>query len=232
MQISINTSEATKDELTALIALCASLGGRLPAVGETRMTIQVDKDDATQDIRSAFEEHAETNLGDESDIDTLASRAAGNTPAPRDDAVDSSGLPWDERIHSESKAINADGSWRKRRGVDDATYQAVLAELQGDAPPPPPPAADEGKATTDDAPPPPPPSAPTEAAPSEPEPAANAPAAGSGQFDGFPAFVSAVSKHGKSYAELNELAGMVGIAAFKDMKDHPDQWDAFFAMLG
>jgi len=43
--------------------------------------------------------------------------------------LDSKGLPWDARIHSETKAKNKDGSWRGRRGVDDATINAVTAEL-------------------------------------------------------------------------------------------------------
>jgi hypothetical protein len=44
---------------------------------------------------------------------------------------DSNGLPWDERIHSAGKnRLNADGTWRKRRGVDDATVAAVEAELR------------------------------------------------------------------------------------------------------
>lgn len=50
-----------------------------------------------------------------------------NAAAP---AYDSSGLPWDERIHAKSKATVGDGTWRKRRGVDDATVAAVEAELR------------------------------------------------------------------------------------------------------
>lgn len=44
--------------------------------------------------------------------------------------VDKSGIRWDERIHSSTKAKNADGSWKKRRGVDDATVARVTAELK------------------------------------------------------------------------------------------------------
>lgn len=51
-----------------------------------------------------------------------------NTAAPN---VDKNGLPWDARIHAGTKALNADGTWKKRRGVDDATIAAVTAELQG-----------------------------------------------------------------------------------------------------
>lgn len=65
-------------------------------------------------------------------------------PEPQDDeptndappATDKNGLPWDERIHAGTKALNADGTWKKRRGVDDATIAAVTAELTGAAPEP------------------------------------------------------------------------------------------------
>lgn len=65
-------------------------------------------------------------------------------PEPQDDeptndappATDKNGLPWDERIHAGTKALNADGTWKKRRGVDDATVAAVTAELTGAAPTP------------------------------------------------------------------------------------------------
>lgn len=57
------------------------------------------------------------------------------TPAPPE--TDASGLPHDERIHAGSKALNADGTWRKRRGVDDETVASVEAELRfnSDGPP-------------------------------------------------------------------------------------------------
>lgn len=51
-------------------------------------------------------------------------------------ATDKNGLPWDERIHAGTKALNGDGTWKKRRGVDDATVAAVTAELTGAAPAP------------------------------------------------------------------------------------------------
>ena len=46
------------------------------------------------------------------------------------DAVDKHGLPWDERIHSGTKVKNADGSWRQRRGVDEALVKTVETELR------------------------------------------------------------------------------------------------------
>lgn len=44
--------------------------------------------------------------------------------------LDKSGLPWDARIHSSNKAFNADGSWRARRGIDDAVKSQVEIELR------------------------------------------------------------------------------------------------------
>ncbi len=251
MQITLDTSTAHQGELTALIALCASLGGRLPTGFVSIDSIPGSLQEyvlETEDERTAA--HAEINqgrkgppLGDEQPESErlIEQAAAANTapPPPReyvavvtDSAVDSKGTPWDARIHSESRATVADGSWRKRRGVDEAIFASVMAELHADAPPPPPAEQSVPNAqplSTQ--------SAPTEDVPPAPEPAASAPVATDtppppAAFDGFPAFVSAVSKHNKNYAELNELAGMVGVAAFKDMKDHADKWDTFYAMLG
>ena len=66
-----------------------------------------------------------------------ADDAAPTSPAP---AVDASGLPWDERIHSGNKALVQDGTWRQKRGLNDPAFKArVEAELRarvGQIPPP------------------------------------------------------------------------------------------------
>jgi len=242
MQITLNTAESSADELTALIALLASLGGRLPS-GGTHFVVDIDVTDESRRVA----EHAEVNQGRRgpplgvaaSDDQDEGAPADDQTDAPEPPAVDSKGTPWDARIHSESKATVADGSWRKRRGVSDELFTSVMAELtaagddeQDDAPPPPP--ADEPEGNDEQVPAPP---APTEETPSDPAPAASAPVAGEaqtsgGQFADFASFVAAVAKHGKTYAELNEMAGVVGVAAFKDLKDHADKWDMFFSMIG
>lgn len=48
--------------------------------------------------------------------------------------VDSAGLPWDGRIHSESRNKVADGTWRKRRNTAPEVVTQVEAELRGSAP--------------------------------------------------------------------------------------------------
>lgn len=45
-------------------------------------------------------------------------------------SIDANGLVWDERIHASSKALNADGTWRTKRGVDKALVASVEAELR------------------------------------------------------------------------------------------------------
>ena len=47
--------------------------------------------------------------------------------------VDSTGTPWDERIHSTSKALNADGTWRLRRkpkDMDEAEWAAFVETVK------------------------------------------------------------------------------------------------------
>ena len=223
MQITLNTAESSTDELTALIALLASLGGRLPNNATVTNMVSIDDKRPNAETEAAMQDSRDGNV----------ERFETVSEVMDDQAVDSKGTPWDARIHSESKAINADKTWRKRRGVSDETFNAVMTELHADddAAPPPPPADDTVPlAPSDDSVPVPP--APTEETPSEPEPAASVPVAGDGQFADFASFVAAVAKHGKSYAELNEMAGVVGVAAFKDLKDHADKWDMFFSMIG
>ena len=226
MQITLDTGTAGEHELTALIALLASLGGRLPNHSTVTNQVNIEHCGPTPTPPVTIAEIAKTTPDE-----PARARPADEPP---DQAVDSKGTPWDARIHSESKATVADGTWRKRRGVSDELFNEVMAELTSDTAPPPPPADDEDEevplAPADESVPAPP--APTADAPSEPEPAVSAPAAGDGQFPDFPSFVAAVAKHGKTYAELNEMAGVVGVAAFKDLKGHADKWDMFFSMIG
>lgn len=56
-------------------------------------------------------------------------------PAPDEEITgrDKSGTPWDERIHSTSKALNADGTWRLRRkpkDMDEEEWAAFVQKVQ------------------------------------------------------------------------------------------------------
>lgn len=49
--------------------------------------------------------------------------------------ADSTGTPWDERIHSASKALNADGTWRLRRkpkDMDEAQWAKYVEAVKTD----------------------------------------------------------------------------------------------------
>lgn len=72
-------------------------------------------------------------LGDEieniikENLDELYVEAAPTT--------DSTGTPWDERIHSASKALNADGTWRLRRkpkDMDEAEWAALVESVKNE----------------------------------------------------------------------------------------------------
>ena len=58
----------------------------------------------------------------------LVSSAAPASPVGVE--LDSKGLPWDSRIHSQNRAKIADGTWRKGRGVDPTVVATVEAELR------------------------------------------------------------------------------------------------------
>lgn len=109
--------------------------------------------------------------------------------------LDKNGLPWDVRIHSSSKNLNADGTWRYLRGGDvdlrasvEADLRAKLASGASSETPPPPPAvvttSTNAPAGAGDIPPPPPPPAPAADADAPPppppvaEPQADVPPAG------------------------------------------------------
>lgn len=53
----------------------------------------------------------------------------------QDRGFDSTGTPWDERIHSASKALNADGTWRLRRkpkDMDEAEWSDYVSMIKAD----------------------------------------------------------------------------------------------------
>jgi hypothetical protein len=58
--------------------------------------------------------------------------AADAPPVPNASGLelDANGLPWDGRVHAESKGKIADGTWRKKRGVDQALVTEVEARLR------------------------------------------------------------------------------------------------------
>lgn len=204
---------------------------------------------------------------------TAETATAAPAPAPQAAPVaslssgvelDADGLPWDARIHSgpaDKRPKNADGRWRRARGVDDATVEHVTAELRqvmGAPAPAPTPAA----APTPPAPTPPaepiaapapvpasPPPAPVAAAPT-PAPAAPAPTPAPAGMESGPAAANpAPSAAPATFADLmkkvtrmqtaglvtvettSQIAASLGLTGLRDLMNRPDLVPAFDALL-
>jgi len=94
--------------------------------------------------RDEFKMHFDADKGAEP-LEPSAPPAAFVPPPPPSDAppvapaappakptgpLDTTGLPWDERIHAGTKGTNKDGSYKRRKGCTDATFDTVSAELR------------------------------------------------------------------------------------------------------
>lgn len=156
-------------------------------------------------------------------------------PAPTGD-LDVNGLPWDERIHSETRNTNKDGSWRNRRNLDKTVLETVTAELKSRGTPaqetaviPPPPAPTPV--------PPPPPSAPAPTTPAvpAPSPVPAAPAASSTAPVTFPTVmvkITGAQRDGKiDKAGVDGLLASLGLSVITDLHKNPDMLPAFDELL-
>ena len=144
--------------------------------------------------------------------------------------VDVHGLPWDERIHAGTKAKNADGSWRKMRGLNDPALVArVEAELRAGGPTLIPPVAAEAvqhaaqvfAGTV------PPPPVTTVAAP----PAPSAPDALT--YDGFLAWVTPKMMDGSTpFDKVAAALSASGVSSLQELRDNPAAIPAVYQALG
>lgn len=163
------------------------------------------------------------------------------------DGRDADGLPWDARIHASTKVLNADGTWRGRRGVHDETRKLVEAELRQNmaapAPPPPPPLETQADVTTErvDMPPPPPPGFQQSVAPDVPPPPPAPPTASGPQlFADFMRKVTEAQTAGTLTTDAPmTIAKGLGLASTAGLMTRPDllpaaeaQIDALIAAAG
>lgn len=142
----------------------------------------------------------------------LAQKIAEAQGKPADPAeVDSTGMPWDARIHASTKTkVDNDTKWKKRRGVDDALVEQVEAELLGTEAP-----ATNAPVTSVPV----PDTAPIVNTPVPDAPTAAAPAM---DFNAFMATVSANVTAGViTPADLQTACGVLGLGAITDMKENP-----------
>ena len=173
MEIVVNPTEENPSTLRALALMLNSIASDRDGGYTEKQIADAPKPVITQ----------ETLPKSPSDTGAVAGASQDSTPPPpppsanaqadssTSGVLDKNGLPWDERIHSSSKNMNADGTWRYLRGGDvdlratvEAELRAKLANTETPPAPPAPPAADNGS----DVPPPPPPPAPAPAADAPP----------------------------------------------------------------
>lgn len=152
--------------------------------------------------------------------------------------LDAAGTPWDERIHASTKTKVADGTWKKKRGVDPELYAAVIAEYSADedyeerqeGPKPAAPVAVEPPAAPSI-----PDAEPTGGAPVSPPPPPPVapPAPPVGELD-WPSFVRLVTSKsgGVSAADIAAACQAEGIASFPQLQQQPDKIPAVAKRLG
>lgn len=124
-------------------------------------------------------------------VDDTEDEGPANASAP---ATDKNGVAWNERFHASSKAVNADGTWRRKRGLspeETAAADAYDKGTVGNAPAETPSVPADSVAPT--------PSAPV--VPSEPAPALPV------GMPGLPAAAPAPTPKPVSYEELVALFG-------------------------
>lgn len=149
MNISFNTNEPTdKNELSALIALLNVLNGtdhaapEVNVVGSRTGRTILTSEPPKSIVNTGGEELLVSPMPKEAHIaahnavaeafpELKLPLASEELPVPLVPPVtlDKAGTPWDERIHSSSHKVKADGIWTRRRNVPEATFQQVMAEL-------------------------------------------------------------------------------------------------------
>lgn len=63
-------------------------------------------------------------------IERGSTQEAGDETTFDHNVIDTEGLPWDERIHSSTKGVNKNGTWKAKRGVQPFVVEQVTAELR------------------------------------------------------------------------------------------------------
>lgn len=123
-KINIDTTEAT--------AVLEELSQKLPEIDTTAQQVESLADGDKFNVLKISQQCEVPQIISE-DVDIDGNHIGYSSLAP---TTDNSGTPWDERIHSASKALNADGTWRLRRKPKDmdesewaAPVESVKAEL-------------------------------------------------------------------------------------------------------
>lgn len=92
----------------------------------------IDINLAIKILNSLKNENTEVKVLSEGFIESLDSYESEEISTNEENTVDADGLTWDERIHSSNKKFKADGTWTRRRGIDDDYFETILAEIKGE----------------------------------------------------------------------------------------------------
>lgn len=130
------------------MALAHGAEPRKTTVGELSYKLSIDTTEATaalERLRTTAEEFQPEIDTTAQQVESLAVSVEANgatyktdlgsdnpQPAP---VADSTGTPWDERIHSASKALNTDGTWRLRRkpkDMDELEWSDYVSMIKAD----------------------------------------------------------------------------------------------------
>ena len=88
-------------------------------------------EDVVENLKSFVTIQPEQNPHEDITVSGQAQTLTLPEPAKPVDELDADGLPWDERIHSGNHEKTNKGVWRRRRGVQDAYFDQIVAELKG-----------------------------------------------------------------------------------------------------
>lgn len=242
------------DDHIALRAFGKALEEMALAHGAEPRKTTIDTSEATaavERLRAATEEmqQAAPQMVNEPEIDTTTQQVEPLAAPMGDDeeqapsTTDSTGTPWDERIHSTSKALNADGTWRLRRkpkDMDEAEWAALIESVKGELHTQTPVMTDEEVKAFDDVEPPvtPPgddfhtdeqtvagiPPLPV------PPPVVVAPPVTEWDFPRLMTFLT--ERHGKiDVATVNTLLAKDGMSSVQELNAHPDKIGPFVARV-
>lgn len=232
---------------SALLASTARPGANVHGLGPDGAAPKVEP------VAEVAEEPSGGNIaGDASAVEIAAN---GLPPAvlvvPEGAELDSTGIPWDGRIHASTKTKTKPGAWTTKRNVDADLVVQVEAELrkalaapaapppptEGTAPAAPPPPTTgiqvEGSAAAPPAPPPPTTSPQVgEGTPAAPPPPPEGGVAGDTPFTVFMRMIVAKQTAGTiSTALTNEIAASLGLTSIRDLATRPDLIPTFEALL-
>ena len=196
-------------ELHATAAFIAAMGGRIGAI------LPALTDMCTGPFSESGEQFVtQESLGfDEDSIVTNLNRpeiVSGETVSAA--ATDSAGVEYDARVHAETRMLNKDGTWRKRRNaIETPPIPFVPAATES-------PAAVVTIAAEVAPPPPPPPPAP--------------PAPPVGNKDEFMRFVDSCSAHSVPMTKIGEALVNVGLSVPNDLRTNLHHLPAVRFALG